>query len=130
MGGGKRQHPLLEIGAVVARVTVRHGQHRLLLLFLLTGGSLVVAAHGEGGSVHMYTGRFFFDAERPPSAQGYSREQARNVVGVEPIERTAQTIVVEIGRLDARNIQQTLQGLVLEELGDQVEPSVTEAQAV
>jgi len=63
-------------------------------------------------------------------AQGYSREQARNVVGVEPIERTAQTIVVEIGRLDARNIQQTLQGLVLEELGDQVEPSVTEAQAV
>jgi hypothetical protein len=55
----------------------------------------------------VYSGRFF-DAERPPGAQGDAREQARNVVSVEPIQGTPQAIVVEVGRLDARNTQQTL----------------------
>lgn len=48
---------------------------------------------------------------------------------IEPIQCASQTIIIEILRLNART-QQMLNGLVLKELRDQIEPSKTSAQSI
>src|SRR5258708_11564098 len=69
------------------------------------------------------------DAKVLPCAQGNAGKQRGRVMRIEPVERTAQTVVAQIRGGDSR-YQEMLDGLGGEELRHQVESAIAKAQAV
>jgi hypothetical protein len=84
--GRQRQHPLLEVGAVIARVAVGHRQRVRVQL------RIVLPRHREGGGVHVDLARC--NAKPLPRLPGDAREQCRGIMGVEPVQRPPQAVVV------------------------------------
>jgi hypothetical protein len=60
---------------------------------------------------------------------GDASKERRGVMGVQPVEGAPKTVVVQHLRGDT-GPQQVLDGLGREELGDQIQPAVAEAEAV
>ncbi len=69
------------------------------------------------------------DPKRAPRPQRATGEQRRGVVGLQPVQRPSQTIVVEVLGRDPRS-QQPLDRLVGEELRHQVQPAIAETEPV
>ena len=69
------------------------------------------------------------NAKGAPGADGQSCKERRHIMRVEPVERASQAVIVEIRRRDAWH-QEMLEGLILEELRDQIELPVAQAEPI
>ena len=64
-----------------------------------------------------------------PRLAGDPGKQCRRVMGVQPVQRPSQTVVVQQLRRDPRT-QQVLHGFGRKELRDQIQPAIAEAEPV
>jgi hypothetical protein len=95
--GFQREHPLLEVLAVVAGVAVRH---RDRLRIQVAFGRRVVPADRKRGRVGVQPGHRH--PKRPACPQRQPSKQHRHIVRVQPIQRPSQAVVVEVGGADCR----------------------------
>ncbi len=119
--GRQRQHPLLQVRAVVAGVPIGHGQGvRIQIRRVLPG-------HRERGGVHVHLSCGYAKAlTRLPSDPG---KQRGGIMVVQPIQCPPQAIVMQhLGR-DPWT-QQVLHRLGRKELRDQIQPAITEPQPI
>jgi hypothetical protein len=87
----------------------------------------VGAADRERGRVGVQPGQR--DTEGASRPQREAGEQRGHIMGIQPIQRASQTVVVEIRRADPRS-QQMLHRFVLEELRQQIQLAIAEPQAI
>ena len=118
------EHDLVELGAVVAAITLADVDDALGRLGVLT----VVAAidvKARRVEVDHATG----EAEHAGRVGGEIAEELGDAGLVERVEGAAERVVVEVLRQDA-GPEEALGGLGFKEAGDEVEPLINEAQAV
>jgi hypothetical protein len=152
-GCHQRQHPLFQVGAVVARVAVGHldhrGRPRVLLVLVARGGAgrpalrrrcqhlrrlqllrqvqRILPVDRERGRIGRQTPHL--DPKRPARSQRQPCKPASHVVRIQPVQRSSQTVIVEILGHDPWS-QKMLHRLVREELGHEIEAAVTEAPPI
>ncbi len=110
-----------EIGAVVARVAVGYRQGVRIQI------RRILPRHREGRRIHMH-----LPGADPEPLAGLARNprtERRRVMGIQPVQRPSQAVVMQhLGR-DAW-AQQMLARLGREELGHQIQPAIAEPQPV